>query len=446
MLGMWIVSAGGAAAAAPAPYTLSECVRAALDNSPDLIAASATLAKARAQLAEARAGRFGQSTYTQLFGLVNEAHGNPVFSSDDKNDVFDGLGPFTRLELDISIPLWTFGKLEAALEAAQRGLESELAHGQVKRAEVVLQVQQLYYSVLLTRQLSAVLHDMLDTLDKAVTKTQQRLDEGSHSTTETDLLKLKIGRAKLNKGVVEVDAAGRLALAALARAIGLEDGAPFEVAERKLEPTGVQLESLDAYLEQGLHQRPEWQQVASGVAARTAQVQLERANLYPSIFLSTGVHYAVAGNRTEQDNPFAYDDFNYIRPIGVLGLRWDLNFFTQQAKIDQAQADLAHVVAEQRAAASGLRLDIRRAYSDVMQHRETIQSAEQGRKAARGWLILGVSNFDLGIGEPDELFNALGAYSETSSDYFRAVHDYNVAVATLGKAVGRDLANLGYEE
>src|SRR5262245_49750355 len=75
-------------------YTLSECIRSALEKNPDLLGASAELAKARARLGEARAGRFGQSSYTQLFGVANEARGNPVFSPDNKNDFFNNLGPF----------------------------------------------------------------------------------------------------------------------------------------------------------------------------------------------------------------------------------------------------------------------------------------------------------------------------------------------------------------
>jgi outer membrane protein TolC len=442
-MAVWSMAAPLHAVEAPV-YDLPACIRAALAQSPDLVAAAAELAKARGQLRQAAAGRFGRSTYTQLFGLVNEAHGNPVFSPNDKNDLFEDLGPFTRIELEINIPLWTFGKLGAALEAAQQGLESTRAAGASKRTEVVLNTKQLYYSVLLTQQLSGVLHDMLDTLDKAIAKTQRRLDEGSKSVTELDVLKLKIGRAKLAKGVLEVDAAHPLARAALARAIGQPDAAAFDIADRRLDPIAAQIEPLETYLSRDLERRPEWQQLTSGVAARAAQVKLEQASYYPTFFLTTGVHYAVAGNRDEQDNPFAYDEFNFIRPLGVLGLRWDLDFFTQQAKIDQARAELEQVQAQQRAAASGLRLDIQRAYSDVAQQRATIQAAEQGRKAARGWLILGVSNFDLGIGEPEELFKALGAYTESSSDYFRAVHDYNLAVAALSKAVGKELANLDY--
>ena len=445
VIGLAFIGGGAARAAEQPKYTLAECVRAALTNSPDLGAAAADLAAARARLLQAKAGRYGDSTYTQLFGLVNEAHGSPVYSPDNKNDFFQGLGPFTRMELEVNIPVWTFGKLDAALEAAQQGLESERARGDMRRAEVILNTKQMYSGLLLARQLSAVLHDMLDTMDKAIKKTEERLETGSSAVTEIDLLKLRIGRAKFAKGVLQVDASEGLARSALARAIGIPEGADFDIADRKLAPLEAHIDPLETYLAGGVENRPEWRQLVSGVAARSAQVKLEEAGYYPTVFFSTGIRYAVAGNRTEQTNPFAYDNFNFLQPVGVFGLRWDLNFFVQQAKVEQARAELEQVVAERRSAASGLLLDIRRAYSEVAQQRATMGTAEQGRKAARALLILSVSNFDLGIGEAEELFKALGAYTEASSDYFRAVHDYNLALAMLSKAVGKEVTNLAYE-
>ena len=80
----------------------------------------------------------------------------------------------------------------------------------------------------------------------------------------------------------------------------------------------------------------------------------------------------------------------------------------------------------------------------MIQNRDTIQAIEAGRKAGRGLLILTVSNFDLGLGEAQDVFNGLGAYTEASSDYFRAVHDYNVALGALSKAVGKEVTSLEY--
>jgi outer membrane protein TolC len=439
-----LVSGHVVVASEPPEYDLAACIRAALTNSPDLAAAAADLAGARARLGEAKAGRYGQSEYNQVLGFVNEARGNPVFSPDNKNAVFSGLGPFTRLDLSINIPLWTFGKLDAALKAAQEGLESERARTDSKRAEVILSTKQLYYGLLLARQLSGVLHDMLDTMEKALKKTQERLDSGSSAVTELDLLKLKTGRARFAKGVVEVDASVGLTRSALARVIGVGADGPFDITDRKLLPVEATIDPLDTYLAQGPEQRPEARQIQTGLAAQSAKVDLEEAGYYPSFFLSTGVRWAHANNRTEQKNPFASDDFNFIQPVGVVGIHWDLNFFLTSAKIDEARADLDRLAAQRRDATSGLQLEIRKAYSDVIQARETIKIEEEGRKAGRGLLILTVSNFDLALGEAEELFKALGAYTEASSDYFRAVHDYNVAVAVLSKAAGNELTSLTY--
>jgi outer membrane protein TolC len=446
ILGMLVTGLASlpARGATPPVYDLVDCIRAALAANPDLSAAAAELAGARARLAEARAGRYGQSEYTQVLGFVNRARGNPVFSPDDKNEIFTGLGPFTRLELEVNIPLWTFGKLDAALKAAQEALESQRAGGEAKRAEVIFSTKQLYYSLLLMRQLSGILHDMLDNMDKAVKKTQERLDAGSSAVTELDLLKLKTGRAKFAKGVLEVDASMGLARSALARGIGVEVTADFDIADRKLQPAAATIPPLEVFLAGGPERSPQSRQLASGIAAQAAKVDLEKAGYYPSVFLATGMQFANAGNRTNQTNPFAYDTFNYVRPVGVVGVHWDLNFFVTSAKVDQARAELDRLHAQQREATTGLALEIRRAYSSIVQARETMQVMEEGRKAGRGLLILSVSNFDLGIGEAEELFKALGSYTETSTDYFRAVYDYNVSLAVLTKTTGTEVAALAY--
>lgn len=446
LLGLMLLAgrAEPAAGEPPSTYDLADCIRAALTNSPDLSAAAADLTGAQARLDEVNAGRFGRVELTELLGVVNGAHGTVVDTVADKNDLFHDLGPFTRLDVDINIPLWTFGKLAAAYEAARQGLASEQAQGAAKRAGVVLATKRLYYGLLLSRQLAGILHDMLTTMDKAVAKAQERLDSGSTAVTEIDVLKLRIGRAKFAKGTLEVDAAAGLSRSALARTIGLPDDSAFDIADRKLLPVAAPLAPLETYLAEGRERRPEWQQLVAGVAAQSAKVNLETANYYPSLFLVSGFQFARAPNRTEQTNPFASDEFNYLRPVGVLGLRWDLNIYTTRAKVAQERAALAHLQAQEREAASGLLLEIRRAYSDVLQQRDTIQALEQGRKAGRGLLVLTVANFDLGLGDADEIFHGLGAYTEASSDYFRAVHDHNVALGALSKAVGQELTGLEY--
>ncbi len=430
--------------ASPKVLGLEECVRRALEEGPDRDLILADLKAAQARLDEAKAGKFGESTYTQYVGLTNEARGDPVSSPNKQTDFFDGLGPFTILELDIRLPIYTFGKLSAALEAAQHGLSSERARSEAARADIVLETKRLYYGLQLAQQLGYVLEDMLESIEEAIEKTKQRLDDGSHTVTERDVLRLKIGRSKFKAGVEDVGASTKLTKRALARAVGLPPDSEFEIADKRFRIADFEPAPLESYVESGPYRRPEWKQIETGIDAQQARVDLEEANLYPTIFLATGVRYAVAGNRDDQTNVFAYDEFNYLQPVGVLGLHWDLNFFANQAKAEQARAQKDRLVAERRRAESGLRLEVERHYASVESARGTIDATSEGRKAARGLLVLTVTNFDLGIGEADELFEAFGAYTETSTDYFRAVHDFNVAVSELSRAVGEELLDLEY--
>lgn len=440
-----LVLASAIARATESVYDLGACIRAALANDPDLQAAAAQLHAARAQLAEASAGRWGEAEYKQILGFVPEAKGDILDPPrQNRQAVLRNLGPFTQLEVMFHFPVWTFGKLQAALEAAQNGLEAERARGEQRKAEVVLNVKRLYYGALLADQLTGTLDEMLDNIDKAIRKVEERLAMGSTTVTEIDLLKLKTGRARLAKGVAEVRASASLTRAALAGAIGLDLRTPIRLADRKLEPVPFEPAPMDTYLEEGTQQRPETKQLTRGLAAQAAKVQLEEAQLLPTFFLSAGFQYAAAPNRTTQRNPFAQEDFNYARPVGVLGLQWELDFARKAAKVEQARAELARLQAQHRAAATGLQLEIRKAYGEVTQARETMAAAEQGRRAGRSLLVLTVSNFDLGIGEAEELFKALGAYTEASIDYFRAVHDFNLAVAQLSRAIGRELTALDY--
>ncbi len=424
--------------------SLDDCLRRALNEGPDRELIAADLSAAQARLDEARAGRYGQAEYTQIVGLVNEARGDPVFSPNEQTDFFDGLGPFTRLDLDIRIPIYTFGKLSAALEAAEKGLRSERARGDAARADTVVETKRLYYGLLLAQHLADVLTEMLSNLDEAVSKTQRRLDDGSRQVTELDVLRLKIGRSKFAAGVQEVEASIRLTRSALARAVGLAPDSEFEIADKRLRLVAFEADSLEDYVSDGPRNRPEWKRIVSGIEAQEAVVKLEEASAYPTLFFATGVRYAVAGNRDDQKNVFANDEFNYLQPVGVLGIHWDLNVFSNRAKVAQARADRERLLAERRRAESGLRLEVERAYVAVERARATIAAAEAGRRAARGLLVLTVSNFDLGFGDGEELFRAYGSYTETSTDYFRAAHDYNIAVAELSRAVGKELLDLEY--
>ncbi len=73
------------------------------------------------------------------------------------------------------------------------------------------------------------------------------------------------------------------------------------------------------------------------------------------------------------------------------------------------------------------------AYLKAMETREKLELAKQNRKITRGFLVSEVANYDFGIGDPADLFEALIIYTRVLSGYYDSVYNFNLAVADLNR-------------
>ena len=93
------------AAAAGQRLTLEQCLERALTYSPDVNEVQTEIRIAESQLAQAKAGRLPQANFTGMNGVVNGAKGDAVNGSTTSH-----YGPFSKGELAIIQPLYTFGR------------------------------------------------------------------------------------------------------------------------------------------------------------------------------------------------------------------------------------------------------------------------------------------------------------------------------------------------
>ena len=74
-----------------------------------------------------------------------------------------------------------------------------------------------------------------------------------------------------------------------------------------------------------------------------------------------------------------------------------------------------------------------KAYLDVASSKARVILGKKNRKITRALLISEVANYDFGIGDSQELFEALMIYTRVFSGYLDSVYDFNVMVAELEK-------------
>jgi len=415
--------------------SLDTCITRAVQAAPELAEARAEVEIRRSRLVEAKASRYlPDAEAVSTTGFAPRARGNVVSSPDSVTT--REFGPFTRVDLEVHQPLYTWGKIAAGIAAATQAVEQQTAAAEGRTTDVVLQVKQLFYNALLAQSVAGVVDRAADAYDTALKTAAKRRERGDPEISEIDLLNFRIAVAELAKDVPRLQAGQQGAVEALQRLMGEEPHGPVELVPTLLEPDPSEVKPLEYYDAELFRRNPSWREVSAGVKAKDEDVKTVEADFYPSVFVLGTFGYGYAPERRRQTNPFVNDQYNFLNgPGAALGVRWGLSFHVTAAKAATARAELERVEAARRTARRGLPVELHDAYRRVQQNRDALVRLDEGRKAGRAVLTLAVTNFDLGLDEPRKVFDALGLYARVATDYYEAVRDYNLAVADVQRIV-----------
>jgi len=433
------------AEAAEAPLRLGAALERARTRHPDLGSQQARIDLAEAQRLRAKNGKLPKGELTTVFGLVNGAQVGevpdglpqelaPLFSEDDVNDVFNDLNFFLRTELRINQPIYGFGKIRHGIRAADAGIEAETAELARQIKEVELEVKRIYYGYQLTLEVERVLDDVEEAFTTAVEKAREALQRGD--LTQDKVIKLELALSRTQQRKVELKKNQQEALFAFRRATGHALTSSITPAG-KLRPVEVQLNPEEARTP--LEALPAIRAARHGAEARGHDVDRAKANFLPDFFVSLFVQAAWAPGRDDITNQFLFDPFNIIRAGPVLGLNWDVDFGKHDAELKIARARAAEVEAKLARARSGVPLAIERAMLAFEEKRDVLKLARRARRSGRALSFLALANAEIGLGEPKEILESLGDYAQAATGYFRAVMEYNMAVAELSSAIDVEL-------
>jgi outer membrane protein len=455
LIGLFLAPVGlGQAEEVPPPpktdrpiLTLEESIQRAINNNPEIKEAQIQVKISEAKLDEVKANRFPQIELIDILGPSPGAKGgdnsfnsatNPGFTASCTQRTPCGIGIFDRVDITLIQPLYTFGKFTNGKEAAAGGMKVDESRAEQKASEIILKVHEYYYGFLLARDLQALVQDIKEKLGSAKEKVERLIDEDSKSVDETDLLKLNTFGGVVERYLNEADKSVDLAHNALGMTIGLGKTDEFEVADTHLKPVDQPLFDLDVYIEKAKLFRPEFTQLREGLRARQALINVAKSDYYPTFFAAGLFSYAVSSNRDYLQNPYVYDPFQHLQTAAVLGLKWDINFGITSAKVESARAEHEKLLETKAFAEAGIPLQVRKAYLEAVEASKNIKATEESYTSARKWMVSAVANFDLGIGEPKDISEALRSYAENRAENYKAIYNYNLALANLDHMTGED--------
>ncbi len=461
LLFVGLVRPGAAQMNAPQPdpqqpdtlvVSMQEAIRNALDVSPEVGREQAQVDYARARLGLARSSRFlTEFTATSAHAAspaIDNPNGTPTdrlyLDPDVRND-WDDLSMFNRLEIEAIQPLWTWGELGGNIRAARAGVGVEEAARDVKTLDVAVRTAELYWSLLLTEELHRLTGEAGDIVRKAKDEIQRLIEEGAEDVDYADLYQVQITEQEFFQRSVEVEERRRTARAALRRQLFLPDDRTVAVADITLEPLPFTLEALEVYQARALGERPELRQAAAGLEAREALVDVARSAFFPKLFLGVNARYSWAPDRHRQRNPYVGDPFLSRNLQAGLGMRLNLNLAQTRSRVRQARAEVDDVQYQADAARQLILFEVEEAYRNVVIARAAVDAREAAVLVSREWLLDEQINFDLDVGDTENLVKAVRDNLSLRVQRHEAVFNYNRAVVRLLARTGRlaDLASSG---
>lgn len=417
------------------PYDLAACIRMAFASSPSIQAAEADLQIAENRLRQVYAARFLPGLdFTWTVGPSPEARGDALTGVSN----WRRMSVFTRTELSLVQPLFTFGKLKAAVEAASGGIGARRAGLTGSRFDLELQVARAYYLLLLANQLRELAHESRGEIDRARRTIVEKLEADTGDFTYTDLHRIDRFVYDVEENANKVVKSQGLARSALRMLTGLSESDSLVLAEGSLKPVDVQIRPLGYYLSLA-EGRPDLGQLREGLRVRSAQVRAARTDLFPQVFLAGRFRYGFAPNRDRQRNPFLKDEFNVTELGAVLGFRQSLSFASTKAKVKEARLTYEKLGYQARLAVHGARLEIESAYLSLIEAQANIGAARKARRATRRWFVSARDGFNAGLEEAGDMVDAVKEYGIIRAKFYQAVLEFNLAWTALQRATGTSI-------
>jgi outer membrane protein TolC len=445
-----------AAHAERAPLTCAEVERIALQDHPVLAEKAFEIDRAREKVRDIDMGvilpRFEIETgigpapgIRQTLKPGGVTTGGDTVMQYERDFDFSEWGPFFGIQARVAQPL-NIARYRAGRKAANLNVSVSEATFKKEVLEVSEEAQticqQRLYALTMQRELLAARKD----LDRAQKKLGDRLEEGDEDVSQTDVLQLKSGRYSLDQGVSEAAlGVSRTALALrflLAQADGDTAAAPLADSVLTVRPEA--LPPLDSLKLAALRGHPDLERLRNGLAARKELLKVAQGEIGPDIFLFGSFEYSKAWSSDRQSgggDPFARDPLNELTAVAGLGMRLQLNFWSRYQGYRRERLNLRQLERTEVYAARGVLLRVEDAYLRMVKARTDVEDAQNALRAAEAWLKGAAMRYDLDPSEASGLTSPFRQSITAKRDFYKAVLEYNLAVAAVLKSVGWTLSD-----
>lgn len=398
--------------------TLEQALAVAMEKNRDIEKAGAYALYVQGKYLEERAAALPQ------LGL---AAGYKVSRDEGQPAAFGGKLTMTSSYAGFSLsqPLYTWGKIGAAIRAAEEGLKTAEDELRLARQTAWREVATAFYDVLLQRELGRLATENLEQRKRHAEEAHKRFSAGV--ATDYDVLAADV--AVENARPEEIRTANQLRIARerLRFLLAMEDGeidAKGTLASQPEPPP-----SYDSAFRTAMEKRPELAEQRHRIGIYEELVTIAAADDKPRLDLKGGGGYGTLDSTL----------FDSAGPNWNAGVYLSFPFFDgfrTFGRVQQARSDLATRRIEEKKLVDAISLEVRTAINNLRESAEILTALAGTVRQAERLLQMAEKGYEFGVKIRLEVDDAQLNLLQAKSGFARASRDYLVARANLATAMG----------
>lgn len=359
---------------------LGTCVERALAASDILRGRAAQSAAGVDRLSQAKYRRLPGVTATGSYTRSSESDGGTLEIGPTTVQLPSSLPDATVLRLQVQQPLFTGGRIEAGIAAADAFSRAASAEERATRTAVSASAERAYWALYLAQEGSAAAVENLAAAERRLGDARKRRERGDATTSE--VLSWEQRRVQADLAARQAASRSAEAAAALSLLLGLPWNAPIRAADpgsvavsvagdagavgegpnpsesssdlRSAMPPAVDDDVVEESLKAARANRADLAAAASRSAAAAAAIDQARASLLPSLYLTGSFSYA-------NPNPKVFPQQEGFEPLWDLGILASLDIGGIPGtlkRISEAEASASAARAQAAAALRSAELEV----------------------------------------------------------------------------------------
>lgn len=325
--------------------------------------------------------------------------------------------------VDLTLPLYTGGKLEGNIDKAKLNLEVANLSLTDTQQQLKLSATTGYYNILQTRNLVVLNEESLDRLTEHLKNVQAQFAAGT--VAKTDVLRSEVEKADAEQNLIIAKNSYELAISNMNNVISMPLDTQLVVKdELKYEKYGKTMEECIAA---SLQNRPELAQAKASVDIAKTEIKIAQSGNKPTI--------SATASEKWNDSEFPGTENN----TWSIGLSASYNLFDgglTKSQVRGAQVGLTKAQEQLRQVTDSVQLEVRQAYLNMLEAEKRIDTTQVAVVKGEEDYKIAQVRYSAGVGTNLDVIDSQVALTSAKTDYVKALYDYNTSRAQLDKAMG----------